>query len=115
MKELWIHAGMPKNGSSALQSFFAKNIENLKREGIDYPSFVDLTSAKNDGITSGNGAMIARTLLDKNHPIYLNDSEVRLQSELIDFVLKSSCNRILISSEYFFPIFLPSLKEFVEK
>lgn len=97
----------PKNGSSALQSFFAKNIENLKHEGIDYPSFIDLISAKNDGITSGNGAMIARTLLDKNHLIYLNDSEVGLQSELIDFVLKSSCNRILISSEFFIVLIYP--------
>lgn len=115
MKELWIHAGMPKNGSSALQSFFAKNIENLKYEGIDYPSFVDLTSAKNNEITSGNGINIAKTLLNKQHLAYSSDAHGEVFDKLLNYILNSRYKKILISSEYFFPIFLPSLKEFVEK
>ncbi len=115
MKELWIHAGMPKNGSSALQSFFAKNIENLKHEGIDYPSFVDLTSAKNNEITSGNGINIARTLVDKHGPIFISDANNAIFNVLLDFILKSSCNKILISSEFFYYSDMSNLKEFTEK
>lgn len=115
MKELWIHAGMPKNGSSALQSFFAKNIENLKHEGIDYPSFIDLTMAKNDEITSGNGMKIAQTLLPNGHPTHLPDANGAVFKKLLDTILNSSCNKVLISSEYFYPAIEVKLKEFIEK
>lgn len=37
MKKLYLHIGMPKTGTSALQSFFAKNRERLYEDGIWYP------------------------------------------------------------------------------
>lgn len=37
MKKLYLHVGMPKTGTSALQLFFAKNRERLYEDGICYP------------------------------------------------------------------------------
>lgn len=39
MKKLYLHIGMPKTGTSALQSFFTKNRERLCEDGIWYPEF----------------------------------------------------------------------------
>ncbi len=53
MKELFIHIGLSKTGSSAIQSWLSLNSEKLRLKGVDY---ADLSpSAKEGKITAGNG------------------------------------------------------------
>ena len=37
MKTLYIHIGMPKAGSTSLQTFFTLNRARLQAHGVDYP------------------------------------------------------------------------------
>jgi len=100
MKELWIHLGMPKTGSSALQVFFAQKADMLKKEGIDYIELSDFGDAKKGQISSGNGALLARSLLPNTHEAHYSDTE-GLYSKLFNMVKKSKSEKILISSEFF--------------
>ncbi|UQB43259.1 hypothetical protein JX580_05125 [Thiomicrospira microaerophila] len=100
MRELWIHAGMPKSGSSALQVFLAKNSEKLKAEDLDYIELSDINDAKNGQISSGNAALFARSLLNENHEAFYNDTD-DLQSKLYLLISNSSSEKILLSSEFF--------------
>ena len=100
MKTLWIHAGMPKNGSSALQVFFAKNKDNLGSEDIDYLSLVNIKDAAVGQITSGNGALLARSLLGSSHESYYKDGGEQYE-KFLDLVKESSCKNLIVSSEFF--------------
>ena len=54
MKNIYLHIGTPKTGTSALQSFLLNNSEELDRQGYDYPEHkVDVNH-----ISSGNGQEI---------------------------------------------------------
>lgn len=56
MKELYIHIGLSKTGSSAIQSWLSLNSQKLKQQGFDY---ADLNpSAKEGKITAGNGVLL---------------------------------------------------------
>ncbi len=101
MKTLWIHAGMPKNGSSALQVFFAQNIEKLKQIDIDYLLLSDIDDAKSGSISSGNGALFARSLLNENHEAYHKDQSNYLYDKLLRLSTSSELKNLLISSEFF--------------
>lgn len=101
MKELWIHAGMPKNGSSALQVFFAQNLNRLREEGLDYIELVDLTDARQGEITASNGFRFAQSMLDKNHEAYLEDKNHNLLNQIISRIQTSKFSKFLLSSEYF--------------
>lgn len=100
MKTLWIHAGLPKNGSSALQVFFAKNRDKLLNEGIDYLDIADISKAIKGEISSGNAALFSRSLLHKNHPEYKSD-DGSLYDKVINTVYKSDSANGLLSSEFF--------------
>lgn len=101
MEQLIIHAGMPKNGSSALQVMFAKNYDALKELSIDYFKMGEFNAGLHGGITSGNGALLSRSLLGENHEAYLIDSENKHLSELLDLIKKSDSKIGVISSEFF--------------
>lgn len=100
MREVWIHAGMPKNGSSAIQVFLAKNSEKLKKENLDYIELSDISDAKDGQISSGNAALLARSLLNENHEAFYNDAD-DLQSKLFSYITNSQSEKILLSSEFF--------------
>lgn len=53
MKELIIHIGLSKTGSSAVQSWLSLNAKALKANGFDYADIIP--GAKEGRITSGNG------------------------------------------------------------
>jgi len=101
MKKLWIHAGMPKNGSSALQVFFAQNIEKLRKVDVDYLLLSNINDAKSGAISSGNGALLARSLLAQTHEAYYEDKNNELYNKLIKLIKNSESNNLLISSEFF--------------
>ena len=61
MKTIYFHIGLPKTGSSYLQSIFAMNQENYSNNGLLYPDLMmaNFKSAIFGKTTSGNGLSIA--------------------------------------------------------
>lgn len=61
MKTLFMHVGLPKTGSSAIQYFLAKNQKQLNRQGLLYPNFFgEVENTLKVKIGSGNGHAISR-------------------------------------------------------
>lgn len=110
MKTLWVHAGLPKNGSSALQVFFAKFREQLIGEGLDYIEMDDISAAKRGEITSGNGALLSRSMLFENHEAYYKDND-NLYDQLLKYVEKCKEPMGLLSSEFFAVTPLPKVNK----
>ncbi|WP_226702102.1 hypothetical protein [Microbulbifer elongatus] len=118
MKQLIVHAGMPKNGSSAIQVMFAKNRDKLLDLSIDYFNVGEFESGKSGAITSGNGALISRSLLNEGHEAYFHDPDDNLLRELQAKVKSSRAEVGVVSSEFFTNIPASSvlkLKEFCDK
>jgi len=93
---VYLHIGMPKTGTSALQVFFAANQESLKQSGVWYPTSANLQAAKSGAVTSGNATGIARFLNPDNpHPEDPQEALERFQDEL-----KQNSGTILYSSEF---------------
>ncbi|WP_298942608.1 glycosyltransferase family 2 protein [uncultured Psychromonas sp.] len=64
MKKLYIHIGLSKTGSSAIQSWLSLNVSKLSKKGFDY---ADLSpSAKEGKITAGNGVMLFHACNSEN-------------------------------------------------
>lgn len=109
-KELIIHTGFPKTGTSALQTFLALNRERLLEAGFDYPVLGDeknAAMAAQGHTTSGNAVKLAKSMLPVEHDVHLRWS--RLREERRGFVDQlrlaledSSVERLILSSEYFF-------------
>lgn len=68
MKTIRLHIGLPKTGTSALQAFFAQNINALKTKGILYPELQPLDTARENRITSGNANNIAFSMFQSFEP-----------------------------------------------
>lgn len=65
MKVLYLHIGMPKTGSSALQSFFARNKERLYEDGIWYPELnADLKREEKQKAFGGNAGFLLQYSVD---------------------------------------------------
>lgn len=111
MKQLILHAGIPKTGSSVLQVFWAQNHEGLLARSLDYFKIGDFKLGESGKISSGNGARLARTFLHPANPIHLKDREGALAA-LEEEIGKSSCETGLLSSEIFIDATDESLAEF---
>lgn len=111
MRNLYIHLGMPKCGTSALQVFFAKMSSSLKAHGIDYLELGNTDQAKLGAITSGNGGPLARSMLAESHEAKTNDYDRQL-SFLEHSVNSSDSKDLLISSEFFAMVPRPALESF---
>ena len=99
MNRLYIHAGLPKTGSSALQVFLARNAEALRIDGIDYLPIGEFAAGAAGKISSGNGALIARFLLpdgDRNR-----EAGISHMDGLLAAMDASECESGLISGEFF--------------
>jgi hypothetical protein len=64
MKKLFLHIGLGKTGSSALQSWLSLNSEALSKQGVDYADLVP--HAKTGEVSSGNGYDLQRALIDQD-------------------------------------------------
>jgi hypothetical protein len=108
MKELFIHIGLSKTGTSAIQSWLSLNTEQLKSQGIDY---ADLSpSAKNGEITAGNGVALFHACNDRNweeveqlilETYFKNNSKAIISSETLQSLpievlikIKEICDKI---------------------
>lgn len=111
MKKLYVHAGMPKCGTSALQVFWAQNSDELRRNGIDYLPLGDLSAATAGEITSGNAGPLARSMYPAEHTAKKGSKKSHID-ELIKSILDSPCEQLLISSELFMMVPIPELKKF---
>jgi hypothetical protein len=85
---LYLHIGLSKTGSSALQFFFQKNARVLKEHGITYPAH----TFDNNRVSPGNGVDVAVLLRDGR------DEEAR---ENFQQLQSSEHKHLLLSSELF--------------
>ncbi len=99
MKNLFIHIGLPKTGSSALQVFLAKNAQKLLSHSYDYFRIGQFDASYNGLIASGNGSQLSRCLLPNRHPSYLGSGYI-VDSFLTNLRTNEVANGIL-SSELF--------------
>lgn len=91
---MYLHIGLPKTGTTAIQENLFLNRELLKKNGILYPSFV--WSQEKDW--THNLDVFA------HHPIPLNLKKPiisQIQEELIFQIEESDCQKVIISSESF--------------
>ncbi len=107
MKKLFIHIGLSKTGSSAIQSWLSLNMTQLKEQGVDY---ADLNPAAKDGkITSGNGVPLFRAC---------NQKKWGLVEDLIRNTYFMGNTKTIISSETLqalSPEAIKSIKDICEK
>ncbi|PWJ12918.1 hypothetical protein [Jannaschia seohaensis] len=61
-KNLFVHIGHGKTGTSAIQSMLAANRTVLGENGVQYPFHKSMEHAARGGITSGNGALLLNDL-----------------------------------------------------
>jgi len=92
-KQIYIHVGPPKTGTSAVQKWLSSNQSFLRNHGVFYPSH----SVDANGVSSGN--VISIYDIDEKKQICLN--KVRL-TNLINAFNASEYSILLMSSEFFF-------------
>jgi hypothetical protein len=100
-RDLFIHIGLPKTGSTALQTFFARNRERLLEKSIDYLPIGNFAEARAGQVASGNGALLARAMLPEKDEAYLPWSQERVSGAFKAAVARSNAGSILLSSELF--------------
>ncbi len=100
-KKLYIHIGMPKTGSSAIQAFLTLNHDTLKKRGFLFPNPPNFDQAFQ---TSGGNAGIFKELFIKN------DLD-RIRSFIESFNGK---NAVIFSSEELFHILREYPKRFFD-
>jgi hypothetical protein len=100
-RELVVHIGLPKTGSTALQNFLSRNRAVLLESSLDYLPIGEFNEGASGQIASGNGAFVARSMLPPEDPAFLPWDEPRIGAEFEKAVEASKANRLLISSELF--------------
>lgn len=100
VKSIVIHAGLPKTGTSAVQSFFITHTAKLAKAGIFYPQH----RVDSNGISAGN----AGSLMERSGHLFVA-SPREVARTLAEFE-GSGCHTLLLSSEAFLPE-LPGIAE----
>ena len=94
-RKLFLHIGPGKTGSSALQVFFARNVDALQSQGINYQVFENVRRAMAGQTTSGNGVKLYCYAYPDKHQ---RDFDLEELCNVIDEYF-GSCSRALVSSE----------------
>lgn len=92
---LYLHIGLPKTGTSALQVFFARNAKELYRKGLRYPGAQERVGTE-EIITSGNGSHLALGAFGLHR-----DSHMETSLGIFEGAMRAGDRNVLISSEYF--------------
>ncbi len=111
MKPFYLHIGAFKTGTTALQVYFAQNMEKLAQNGINYLNMGRIQSAQNGLITSGNGAFLARTLLPKNHYLHMPKGQQQFLGEMKKCIQTKPKHSPLLSSEFFCDLETPQIQK----
>jgi hypothetical protein len=96
-KKLYLHIGMPKTGSTALQQFLTNNTQTLERHGFYYPKSPSNTVAQH---------CLGAIHLAKDSDRYKRNGkkEEKAAVVLMADIRRSKCQKILISSEYLWEV-----------
>nr|WP_136251670.1 hypothetical protein [Ningiella ruwaisensis] len=92
-KNIYIHFGPPKTGTSAIQNYCNTHREHLKSQGIYYPAH----KLDSNDVSSGN----VESIFDRNEKGELIISSAKVET-LITLFNNSSADILLLSSEFFF-------------
>lgn len=92
-KQVYIHLGPPKTGTSAIQSWLKSSKQALAALGIHYPSHKE----DKNGVSSGNFEHLVS--FNKDNQGYFDDLKA---SDLGKYFNNHQCNTLLLSSEHFF-------------
>lgn len=96
MKELYIHIGQPKTGTSALQTFFAINREGLKEAGIYYPIFDgDYAIREKNNAMVGNAYNMKMLACPREQ---FGENQIRYVEEVRQLFDEAQC--VLLSAEW---------------
>ncbi|MFZ8144614.1 hypothetical protein [Alteromonas macleodii] len=98
-KNIAIHVGPPKTGTSAIQGWLNSQSDNLSSKGIYYPNH----KTDRNGISSGNFSSLIST--SNGRSLYFDREKL---SQLIEELEKRNEKMLLLSSEHFY-YFLPWL------
>ncbi len=97
MSRLVLHAGLHKTGSTAVQTWFARNAAALDAAGIAFPVHL--------GNVTGNAPLVARALLTRKAE--LDEAQAKIRADFLEFCLANRGRDILLSAEYFeVPLFV---------
>jgi hypothetical protein len=100
-RELILHIGLPKTGSTSIQTFLVQNRSALMRHAIDYLAPAGyFERGRPANIAKGNGRYFAQSLLPADDPMCLPPND-RFVAALRDAIEKCSAERVLLSSELF--------------
>ncbi|WP_321342007.1 hypothetical protein [Breoghania sp.] len=100
MRNIYIHCGFPKTGTSAIQVQVAKAREKILDCGIDYLPIGNFDLGREGRIASGNGAELARAFLPPNHADSLAAQKPKIVQNTSK-ALNSTKHDVLLSSEFF--------------
>lgn len=96
-RQLILHAGLPKTGSSALQVGFARNLAVLQRLDINYPNIRDDSRATRGKVTAGNSGGLSDYLRNGS-----SHSDSAPLNELRRTLLAAPQQGVLLSAENMF-------------
>jgi hypothetical protein len=101
-REIYFHVGMPKTGTSALQSFLAANRRALLDLGVNYLELVDLTSSAAGISTTGNAGPLAASVFGAFHGGQFSSFSVDQEiGKLRTKLAKTDARKVILSSELF--------------
>ncbi len=113
-RQLILHIGLGKCGTSSLQAFLAINADKLNALDYYYPELESLAGARSGETTSGNGALLARSLLDEEHFFFLPGKR-KLMDLLEAKVRFGSDKSVILSSELFSMLKGNQVSEFIQR